>query len=175
MVLRVPARPSTVAALLVVTGAGALAAGALVLVDRYILAGVCTAVAGGASVLAGMQARATGMPRMVFADHAVERVMEAVVFGAIAWDVAPTSSWTAGAALTALVASYLASYLPAKATGLGFKVQERLPFRSVRLTLVAAGLLFPDLLGAALAAAALVSLEPVVRHGLAVGRQREAG
>ncbi len=175
MVLRASARPSTVAALLVVTGVGALAAGALVLFDRYVLAGVCTAVAGGASVLAGMQARETGMPRLVFADHAVERVMEAVVFGAIAWDVAPTSAWTAGAALTALVASYLASYLPAKATGLGFKVQERLPFRSVRLTLVALGLLFPDLLGVALVAAALVSLEPVVRHGLAVGRQREAG
>jgi hypothetical protein len=164
-----------VAALLVVTGLGALAAGALVLADRFTLAGVCTAVAGGASVLAGMRARDSGMPRMVFADHAVERVMEALVFGAIAWDVAPTSAWTAGAALAALVASYLASYLPAKATGLGFRVHERLPFRSVRLALVAVGLLLPDLLGAALVAAGLVSLEPVIRHGLTVARQREAG
>lgn len=158
-----------------VTGLGAVGAGALVLFDQYPLAGLCTIVAGGASVLAGMRARDSRMPRLVFADHAVERVMEAVVFGAVAWDVAPTSAWTAGAALAALVASYLASYLPAKALGLGFRVHERLPFRSVRLTLVAVGLLVPDLLAAALAAAALVSLEPVIRHGMAVGRQREAG
>jgi hypothetical protein len=167
--------PAIESSLLAATILGAAGSAALVLTDHPAAGGVLAAVAGVASVLAGIRARRSGEPRLVFADHAVERVMEAVLFGAIAWVAVPEAPWTAGASLAALVASYLASYLPAKATGLGFRLTERLPWRSVRLSLVALGLLVGDLLPVALWGAAAVSLEPVVRHGVTVARQREVG
>jgi hypothetical protein len=153
-------------------GCAAIAA-ALTLSGRGIAAGAVTALGGAASVLAGRGARAESGPRLSFADHAVERVFEAVVLGAVAWATVTTAPWTAAGALTALVASYMASYLTAKAIGLGFRVEERLPWRSVRLALVSGGLLVPALLAPALWVAAAVSLEPVVRHGWAIARQRE--
>jgi hypothetical protein len=167
--------PAVEAGLLAATILGAAGGAALVLTGRSEVAGLLAAVAGVASVLSGVRARRSGQPRLVFADHAAERVMEALLFGALAWRATPEAPWTAGASLAALVSSYLASYLPAKATGLGFRVTERLPWRSVRLSLVAVGLLVGNLLPAALWVAAAVSLEPVVRHGVTVARQREAG
>jgi hypothetical protein len=161
--------------LLAATILGSAGSATLILTDNPAAGGVLAAVSGAASVLSGVRARRSGEPRLVFADHAAERVMEAMLFGAIAWAAVPEAPWTSGASLAALVASYLASYLPAKATGLGFRVTERLPWRSVRLSLVALGLLVSDLLAVALWAAAALSLEPVVRHGLAVARQREVG
>jgi hypothetical protein len=172
---RARSSPLIDASLLAGTFLGAAGSAALVLADRLAAGGVLAAAAGVASVLSGLRTRRSGEPRLVFADHAVERVMEALLFGAIAWAAIPEAPWTAAASLAALVASYLASYLPAKATGLGFRVTERLPWRSVRLSLVAVGLLISDLLPVTLWVAAAVSLEPVVRHGLAVARQREVG
>jgi hypothetical protein len=148
-------------------------AGALVVLGRSLAAGILGAVAVGASILAGMWARDAGEPRLVFADHAVERVVEAALFGSMAWAAVPEEPWMAGAALSALVASYLASYLTAKATGLGFEVRERLPYRSVRPLLAVLGLLVPRVVAVALWAATAISLEPVVRHGSSVARQRE--
>lgn len=152
--------------------ASAGVAGVLVISGRAQPAGVLGAAAVGASILAGLWARGAGEPRLVFADHAVERLVEAALFGSIAWAAVP-EPWVAAAALSALVASYLASYLTAKAIGLGFEVRERLPYRSVRPLLAVVGLLAPRFLGPALWAAALISLDPVVRHGLSVARQRE--
>lgn len=165
-------RPRAVPLLLAVALASAGAAAALVVAGRFLPAGVLGAVAVGASILAGVWARDAGEPRLVFADHAVERLVEAALFGSAAWAAVPEEPWVAAAALSALVASYLASYLTAKATGLGFQVRERLPYRSVRPLLAVAGLLFPRMLGPALWAAAVISLEPVARHGLSVARQR---
>jgi hypothetical protein len=109
----------------------------------------------------------------VFADHAVERVIEALLFGSVAWAAVPEDPWTAGAALVALVASYLASYFTAKAIGLGFELKERLPYRSARPLLVVLGLLWPPGLDVALWGSAVIGLEPVVRHAMTVARQRE--
>jgi hypothetical protein len=149
------------------------AAATLVVAGRFLVAGVLGAVAVAASIVAGIWARDSAERRLVFADHAVERVVEATLFGSIAWAFVPEEPWVAAAALSALVASYLASYLTAKATGLGFVVRERLPYRSVRPLLAVAGLLAPRVIGPALWAAAAISLDPVIRHGWAVARQRE--
>ena len=159
--------------LLGISVAASGAAAALVVSGRFRLGGAVAAVAVVASILAGLGAKRSGAARLVFADHALERVLEASLFGSVAWAAMPSEPWTAGAALTALVASYLASYLSAKAIGLGFEVNERLPFRSARPLLAVLGLLVPPILDAALWAAAVISLEPVVRHGSSVARQRE--
>jgi hypothetical protein len=165
--------PRVVPFLLAAALISAAAAATLIIVGRTVAAGLLGAVAVGASILAGLGARGAREPRLVFADHAVERLVEAALFGAVAWEAVPEEPLVAGAAVSALVASYLASYLTAKATGLGFEVRERLPYRSVRPLLAVVGLLFPDVLGPALWAATAISLEPVIRHGLSVARQRE--
>ncbi len=153
--------------------AGGVVAAVLVVLDRPVLGGAPAAVAVAASILAGSWARRIDSARLVFADHAVERVLEALLFGSVAWAAVPQDSWTAAAALVALVGSYLASYFSAKAIGLGFDLYERLPYRSVRPLIVVVGLLVPVALDVALWASAVVGLEPVVRHGMTVGRQRE--
>lgn len=168
-----PPPPSAVPWLLGVSVTASVAAGVLVVSGRFRLGGAVAGVAVAASILAGLGAKRSGTARLVFADHAVERVLEASLFGSVAWAAMPSEPWTAGAALTALIASYLASYLTAKAIGLGFEVHERLPYRSVRPLLAMIGLLIPQILDAALWAAAVISLEPVVRHGSSVARQRE--
>ncbi len=168
-----PPAASAVPWLLGVSVTASVAAAILIVSGRLLAGGVVGGVAVAASIVAGLGAKRSGTARLVFADHAVERVLEASLFGSVAWAAMPSDPWTAGAALTALVASYLASYLTAKAIGLGFEVHERLPYRSVRPLLGVLGLLIPEILDIALWAAAVISLEPVVRHGTSVARQRE--
>jgi hypothetical protein len=167
------ARVRAVPALLFVAPAAAGVAASLVILHRPVVAGALGGVAVAASILAGLWARDSGRPRLVFADHAVERLVEAALFGSVAWAAVPEEPWVAGAALSALVASYLVSYLTAKAAGLGFRLRERLPYRSVRPLLAVAGLFVPALLPWALWAATAISLEPLFRHGRSVARQGE--
>ena len=166
-------RPAAVPWLLALALLGAAAAATLVVSGRTVAGGIVAVVAVGASILAGWSAKRSALPRLVFADHAVERILEALLFGSVAWAAVPGAPWTAAAALSALIASYLASYFTAKAIGLGFELYERLPYRSVRPLFVVLGLLIPSILDVALWASTVVGLEPVVRHGLTVGRQRE--
>lgn len=168
-----PLPSSAVPWLLALSVAASVGAAALVVSSRPVAGGATAAGAVGASIVAGLAARRSGAARLVFADHAVERVLEAALFGSVAWAAVPEDSWTAAAAVVALIASYLASYLSAKAIGLGFAVRERVPYRSARPLLAVVGLLFPGILDPALWSAALISLEPVVRHGLSVARQKE--
>lgn len=165
--------PAAVPWLLVLSLAAGAGAAALVITGRPVLGGVVAAAAVAPSILAGWWARRAASARLVFADHTVERVLEALLFGSIAWAAVPAQPWRAGAALTALVASYLASYFAAKAIGLGFELKERLPYRSVRPLFVVVGLLVPAILDVALWASAAIGLEPVIRHAMTVGRQRE--
>ncbi|MGH2711801.1 MAG: hypothetical protein ACRDH9_11445 [Actinomycetota bacterium] len=159
--------------LLVLALAASTASAWLVISGRPVAGGAVAAGAVGASILAGLAARSSGAALLVFADHAVERVLEALLFGSIAWAAIPAEPWTAAAAVTALVASYLASYMATKAIGLGFEIRERVPYRSVRPLMAVLGLVIPAILDIALWAAAVISLEPVVRHGASVARQRE--
>ena len=168
-----PEPSSTVPWLIALSVAASAAAAWLVVVSRPVVGGAVAAAAVGASILAGLGARRAGEARLVFADHAVERVLEASLFGAVAWAAVPEEPWTAAAAVSALVASYLASYLSAKAIGLGFEIHERVPYRSARPLLAVVGLLFPRILDIALWAAAVISLEVVVRHSISVARQKE--
>jgi hypothetical protein len=159
--------------LVAVTVIASAAAAVLVVSSHAVAGGAAGTVAVGASILAGLAANRSGAARLVFADHAVERILEAALFGSIAWAAIPGETWTATAALSALVASYLASYLSAKAIGLGFELRERLPYRSVRPLVVVIGLLIPAILDWALWAAAAISLESVLRHSTSVAGQKE--
>jgi hypothetical protein len=102
-----------------------------------------------------------------------ERAFDAAILGALAWATARTDPVAAAGALTALVMSYLASYLRAKATGLGFPLTGPSLVRPVRMALLSVAVLSPAALEGALWLVALVSLQAVVREALSVARQRE--
>lgn len=165
-------RPGLGLALLAIILVGAGAAAGLVLTGRWVAAGVVTAIAAAAVTVSGRRAKYTEDRRLTFADAAAERTGDAVVLAAVAWATIDEPTVSAGA-LTALVLGYLATYVRAKATGLGFAVQESLIARGVRIALVVLGLVWRDALGPALWAASAVSLFSVLREAVEVGRQGE--
>ncbi|MGH2674435.1 MAG: hypothetical protein ACRDKA_11500 [Actinomycetota bacterium] len=165
-------RPAVGVALLLLILAAAGAAAALVLAERRVEAGVATAVAAAAVTITGRRAKYTRDRRLTFADSAAERTGDAVLLGAVAWTTIDEPA-VSGAALSALVLGYLATYIRAKATGLGFAVQESLIARGVRIGLVVLGLAWRSALGPALWAASAVSLFSVLRESVEVARQRE--
>ena len=166
----VPVRPGGFLLVLAVALAGAGSAAALVLAGESRAAGLAVALAGAA--LAAATRRATGQPRLLLLEAVSERLVEAAIFGAIAWVALPNEPRLASAAIIALGASYLAGYLRVRSLGLGFRVTEPGLFRAALLLLVAVGLLAGVVeitlwVGAALSASVL-ALEVVQ-----VGRRRE--
>src|SRR3990170_1633967 len=157
-------RPAVGVALLAVILLGAGAAAALVLLGRWVAAGVATTVAAAAVTVSGRRAKYTEDRRLTFADAAAERTGDAVLLAAVAWATIEETA-TSGAALAALVLAYLATYMRAKATGLGFAVQESLIAWGVRIGLVVLGLVWRGGLGAGLWGAAGGALFFVVRGG----------
>src|ERR687892_56371 len=156
-------RPAVGVALLAAILLAAGAAAALVLTDRWPLAALATAVAAAAVTVTGRRAKDTEDRRLQFAASAGGGTGRAGV---------PAAAVSA-AALSALVLGYLATYMRAKATGLGFMVEESLIARGSRIGLVVLGLAWRDALGPALWAASAVSLFSVMREAVEVGRQRE--
>ncbi|MGH2725005.1 MAG: hypothetical protein ACRDI0_12265 [Actinomycetota bacterium] len=142
---------------------------ALALVDMPIAAGASVAATGGALVLSASWSR--GSRRLTFADATMERLLDAAVLGAVAWAALPERPVIAAAALVALAASYLASYLRAKAVGLGFPVEDRPAVRGVRWGIVALGLLIPPALAVALWASAGMSLAHLALEARAIARR----
>src|SRR5688500_17573659 len=98
-----PKPQSAVPWLLALAVMASATAAALVILDRPVVGGAVAAAAVGASILAGLAARRSGAARLVFVDHTVERILEALLFGSVAWAAIPQEPWTAGAAVTALV------------------------------------------------------------------------
>src|ERR671918_703772 len=150
-------RPAVGVALLAAILLAAGAAAALVLTDRWPLAALATAVAAAAVTVTGRRAKYTEDRRLTFADSAAERTGDAVVLAAVAWATIEEPAVSA-AALSALVLGYLATYMRAKATGLGFMVEESLIARGSRIGLVVLGLAWRDAPGPPRWAPSAVSL-----------------
>lgn len=167
--------PRAVATLSLIAAAAVLAglAAALVVLDQQTPAGLGVAGAGALLILAGIRAREAKSARLAFADASLERAVDAVILGAVAWAEIDLRPVVSAAALVALGASYLAAYLRAKSSGLGFPLGDSLIVRSVRWTIVALGLVFPSLLQLALWVSAAVSVQLIVRHASAVARVPE--
>ena len=166
-------RPAVGYSLLALILAAAGVAAALILSGRFAWGALATAVCAGAVVVSGRRGKYTGERRIAFADSAAERAADAVILGAVAWATVDTEPVAAIGALAALVLGYLAQYMRAKASGLGFDVQESLQARTVRVAPIVAGLSFTPALGAALWLASGVSLFSVAREWAEVARQRE--
>lgn len=133
---------------------------------RLVLAGLIAIVGALADGLDGAVAKAKGSasPFGAFYDSTVDRISDALYFVPLAWlyGVAPDipahdQPWVAALALVTLVASFLVSYVRARAEGLGFDCKVGIAERAERVILIIAGLLF-DLVPIALAILGLLSI-----------------
>jgi hypothetical protein len=165
----VPLRPGTFLLLLAVSLVGAGAGAALVLMGESGGAALAVALAGGAVATAHGGAR--GTPRLELLAAVAERLLDAVVLGAIAWIALPERIGIAIAAIAALGTSYLAVYLRVRASGLGFHVVEPPLFRVARPLLVAVGLL-AGLVEVALWTVTAISVVVLAMEIVELGRQR---
>lgn len=165
----VPLRPGPFFLLLAILLVGAGAGAGLVLMRETGWAAGAVGLAGGAVVGAHRWAREA--PRLVLLAGLAERVLDAVVLGAIAWVAVPEHFGVATAAVLALGTSYLAAYLRVRASGLGFPVVEPPLFRLARPLLVAVGLL-ADLLLVSLWAVSAISVGILIREVAQLDRQR---
>lgn len=163
-------RPAVGYTLLALILVAAGAAAALILAGWFPLGGLATAVCAGAVIASGRRAKYTAERRIAFADSAAERAADAVILGSVAWATVEETPAAAVAALAALVLGYLAQYIRAKASGLGFPIEESLIARTLRVVLIVVGLAWTPALGIALWLASGVSLFSVVRESLEVRR-----
>jgi hypothetical protein len=152
--------------------AAAVVAAILVVEDEQVSGFLAALGAGSTLFLAGAKVSDTADARLRFADSVAERMVDAVILGTLAWVAFPEEPEVAAAALAALVTSYLASYLRARAIGLGFRVEETLLQRPARLIFVALGILEQAL--GALWVATAISLQAIIVRAVAVARQKES-
>ena len=129
--------------------------------------------AGGVLLLTALRVSESSDARLRFADSLAQGAVDAVILGTVVWAAFPEKSEVAAAALVALVTSYLASYLRARAMALGFRVEETLLHRSVRMPFVALSILEAPAL-AALWVATAISVQAIIVRVRDVARQRES-
>ena len=125
---------------------------AYLIVDGALLAAGLVAIAAGvADLLDGAVAKARGVesPFGALFDSTTDRLSDALLFIPIAWlygvdpDIAANDEpWVAAVALTALVFSFLVSYVKARAESLGFDCNVGFAERFERLAVMIAGLVF---------------------------------
>jgi hypothetical protein len=164
-------RPGAVLSTLAVAIAAAGAAVFLIAWDEHFGAGLAVAVSGSALALGDLRAREERAAKLSLSSSVAERMVDGAVFGALAWVLLPGSTRAGAAALVALSASYVASYVRAKAVGLGFEMEEPLLAQPLRLAAVALGLITGGV-EAGLWAAAGVSLVAALSRGVEVAEKR---
>jgi CDP-diacylglycerol---glycerol-3-phosphate 3-phosphatidyltransferase len=117
---------------------------------RLLLAGVLAIVAAVADTLDGAVAKALGRRDKFGAllDSTADRLSDALFFAPVAWlyGVAPDPArrdqgWVAALALAALVASFLVSYVKARAEGLGYECNVGIVERAERIIIMILALL----------------------------------
>ena len=162
---RLPATSSTIPTRVLLTCSATLigVSAWLILDDRPRPAGLAAALAGVAGIAGGRFAvwNGDGLSRLF--DPIVDRAFDGLILGSIAWAERASRPGVAAAALVALGASYLSSYVRARGASLGYDVQESTVTRGIRYLLVAAGLGFGWLGWTLWAAAALAVLASLIR------------
>lgn len=117
---------------------------------RFLLAGLVAIVAAFSDTFDGAIAKARGTASAFGAllDSTTDRISDALIFLPIAWvyGVRPdlqshNHPWVAGLAMGTLVASFLVSYVKARAEGLGFDCNVGFAERAERLILIIAALI----------------------------------
>lgn len=165
-----------------ITAAGVLIqayAAFLIVAGAIVAAALVSLVAAAADVMDGAVAKARGMGGKFGAvlDSTTDRLTDALLLLPIAWlyGVSPDipkrdEPWVAAAALTALVASFLVSYIKARAESLGFDCNVGIAERAERVGLIILGLLL-DIIPIVLIVLALLSTVTFVQRLVHVRRQ----
>ena len=146
---------------------------ALIVDGRLLAAGLVAVVAGLLDALDGAVARSTNATSRfgAFLDSTTDRASDALFFAPIAWlyGVRPDTAahdqpWVAATALIALVASFLVSYIKARAESLGFTCNVGIAERAERLIIVILALVFSSLLPPLLVLLAVLAVITVVQR-----------
>lgn len=157
-----------------------VAAAYLIIEGRLVFAGLISIVAAFSDAIDGAVAKAAGSASKFGAllDSTADRLSDALFLIPVAWlyGVSPDPEqaddrWVAALALTALVVSYLVSYVKARAEGLGFDCNTGIMERAERLILVIIGLVFYAILPLVLGILTALSLVTVVQRLLYVRAQ----
>jgi len=153
---------------------------AVLILDGAILsAGLVAVLAAFFDVFDGAVAKARGLVSRfgAFLDSTTDRVADALYFIPIAWlyavdpDIAARDEpWVAAASLATLVASFLVSYVKARAEGLGFDCNVGIAERAERVIVVIAGLIL-DLIPIAVVILGAASMITVIQRIVHVARQ----
>ena len=154
--------------------------GWLILQDRLVAAGLVTIAAAVLDTFDGAVAKAGGRttPFGALLDSTVDRVSDALFFIPVAWlygfgTDGRDEPWVAAVALGGLVASFLVSYVRARAEGLGFDCRGGIAGRAERSILMIVGLVF-DLLSPVVAILAGLSTVTVLQRLAHVRAQARA-
>lgn len=177
---RTPLSPNVVTLLGVVIQAVV----AVLIVDgRLVAAGFLAILAALFDAFDGALAKAQGRVTAFggFLDSTTDRLSDALYFAPIAWlyGVSPDTPardepWVAAVALVALVASFLVSYVKARAEGLGFECKVGIAERAERLIIVIVALIFNDLLPPMMVLLAALSVFTVLQRIAHVQKQARA-
>lgn len=156
----------------------------LIIEGRLVAAGLIAIAAAFFDTFDGALAKAKGRTSKfgAFLDSSTDRVADALYFGPIAWlygvdpDIAARDEpWVAAVTLVALVASFMVSYVKARAEALGFDCKVGLVERAERLGLLVIALVFNDLLPPIMVVLAVASVFTVFQRMFHVyGQARDA-
>lgn len=145
----------------------------LIVDGRLVAAGFVAVISALLDVFDGALAKAKGLVSRfgAFLDSTTDRLSDALFFAPIAWlyGVAPDNPardepWVAATALVALIASFLVSYVKARAEAVGFEATVGIAERAERVILVIIALVFNDLLPAIMVILAGLSVITVVQR-----------
>lgn len=152
----------------------------LILDGQLVTAGFVAVFSTILDVLDGALAKAKGLVTRfgAFLDSTTDRLSDALFFAPIAWlyGVSPDTPardepWVAATALVALIASFMVSYVKARAEGLGLGAKVGIAERAERVALVIIALWFNDLLPAILVVLAGLSIITVIQRMAYVYKQ----
>ena len=124
--------------------AGNLVAAALILDERFVLAGVAFILGSLMDMFDGRYSRMSGKgtPFGAFLDSTLDRIEEGVVLAAVAAYFAKHGDEVAvGAVVLTVVGSYMVSYTRARAEALGVECKVGIADRAVRVVILSAGLI----------------------------------
>jgi CDP-diacylglycerol--glycerol-3-phosphate 3-phosphatidyltransferase len=150
---------------------------------HLVAAGLIAVVAAVADAIDGAVAKAAASTTRFGAllDSTLDRLSDALFFGPVAWLYAVSPGperagqrWVAAIALAALVASFLVSYVKARAEGLGFECNVGIVARAERTLLMILALVF-GLLPVIIPVLAMLSIVTILQRVLHVrGQARSA-
>ena len=151
----------------------ALGAAPAIALGSFKLAFLLVVLTGIPDLLDGAVAKASGTagPRGAFFDSVIDRVTDALLFGAVAVYYSRENPGLVWLPVLVMASASWVSYLRAKAEALGFDARGGLIERAERFILFCLGLLFPFILAWVLGVMAVLNLVTCVQRFVKVWRQ----